>query len=174
MTAAVWVLCAILLGITFLLYQGIKRLDIIVATNAELATEVADLNTSLDVISTGIGNLNSTLAVAAQRILDLEAAGIAPEIAGSLRTAVDRAQEIAAALIPAVDPGQTTPPAESLPVPPEDAPPVVEVPSPATPDASPEPAVALEDVAPIAIDTGAAPVPTGSTESSTYGADGSQ
>lgn len=172
MTAAVWVLCAILLGITFLLYQAIKRLDIIVATNAELTAEVADLNSSLDVISGGIGSLKSTLAVALQRVLDLEAAGIAPEIAGSLRAAVDRAQEIASALVPAVDPGQPTPAPEEIPAPPEDAPPVAEVPSPATPDVDPEPV--LEDVAPIAVDTGDAATPTGSTETSTYGADGSQ
>lgn len=188
MTAAVWVLCAILLGITFLVLNVIlelrtnnarlmivnHRLDKLMAVNEDIKAEVADANKALDTISSGIGILRADLAVAKQRVLDLETAGVAPEVLGSLRAAVDRAQEVADALIPAVDPNQTTPDAGSLPEVVTDAPPVAEVPSPGTPDV-PNPVEAeTPAVEPIAVDTGAAPVPTGSSETSTYGADGSQ
>lgn len=187
-------LCAILLVLTFvawLNYRGIRkglrdlhtadtdrklimeRQKLIMSSNESVQNEIADLNTALDVISTGIGNLNLTLVVAAARVQELQDAGVSGEAVSSLVAAVDRAQEIATSLIPAVDPGQTTPPAEDIPAPVEDAPATeVPVPSPETPEVPVTPVESLPEVAPIegdaavVVEEGSAADPSSTTEES--------
>lgn len=187
-------LCAILLALTFVAWlnfrgirEGLKgqhkaaadravimeRQKIIMTSNEQLTNEIADLNSALDVISTGLGNLVVTLAVASQRISELEAAGVSGEVLTSLTGAVDRAQEIAAALVPAVDPGQTTPPAEEIPAPPEDAPAEVPaVPSPETPEVPVTPAEEVtveplpESDTAVVVEEGSAADPSSTTEES--------
>ncbi|AZS07971.1 hypothetical protein SEA_SCHOMBER_124 [Gordonia Phage Schomber] len=85
--------------------------------NEEIQQEVNDLREATQLISQGVGTLNTNLITATNKIAELEAAGVHPDTLASLRSAVDGAQEIAKQFAKAADPEQPTPDASELPQP---------------------------------------------------------
>lgn len=92
-----------------------RKLDSLMTSSENIQSEVNDLNAAVSTISAGVGTLNTNLATASQRIAELEAQGVDPEVIGNLKAAVDGAQSIADAFGAAVDPEQPTPAPEELP-----------------------------------------------------------
>lgn len=89
------------------------------ATQEELQGQVDELNAAVATIGAGVSSLKANLQLAADEI----AKGAQGLNIDALTAAVDGAQALADQfLVPAVDPGQTTPPAEEVPAPVEEAP----------------------------------------------------
>lgn len=140
--------------------ESLANERVIMSQNEEIQTEVADLETAFTVIATEFTGLAASLAVANARVVELEAAGVAPQTVAQLRLSVDKVQEFANRIVQSIDPGQPTPttpspsPAENVetdptstepvPVPAagESDPVVTEVPEPA------EPGPSIEELSP--------------------------
>ncbi|UVF61524.1 hypothetical protein SEA_DALANDE_109 [Gordonia phage DalanDe] len=99
-----------------------RKVDAVMATNADIQEQVNELNAAVAVINSGVGTIKSDLATARDKISELESAGVAPETLAGLKAAVDNVETIASQFEVAVSPDEPTPAPEDLPGPVEETP----------------------------------------------------
>lgn len=106
-----------------------RKVDAVMATNADIQEQVNELNAAMSVVTTGIDTIKSDLVTAKGVIEQLRAEGVSDETLAGLEAAVNNVEAVASQFAAAASPDEPTPAPEDVPGPVEEPTPEPETPA---------------------------------------------